>query len=251
MIAPNSEHLLRSWGDEIASKCNRVRNLIGDRHWLSDGKHKEQLILSHLQRYTGAGWRIGSGFVIALAGELVSPELDIHVSSAEVPPLLNDGDVQIIGAEGLAAYFEIKSTLTSSTLDQVLSHQKEVLEVLKGVQSPIWCGAIFFRSELSSKSLNETLVRHFRSMRDESLLDRNRRFCVASLDREISFLEDSDSQGRLHIKNFEVASLSVPLAICDLLDFLAQRPHGLSQETTINQFAEAVDTPTVRIFEVE
>jgi len=40
-MKPNVHSYLCSWSDELVSRANRVRMLIGDAHWLSDGHHKE------------------------------------------------------------------------------------------------------------------------------------------------------------------------------------------------------------------
>ena len=51
MIEQNTPEFLKSWSAEIKSKANRVRDLIGDVHWLSDGNHKETLIRAFIRSY--------------------------------------------------------------------------------------------------------------------------------------------------------------------------------------------------------
>jgi hypothetical protein len=41
-----------------------VRDLIGSKHWLSDGHHKEFLLTALLERHLPAGTIAGRGFVI-------------------------------------------------------------------------------------------------------------------------------------------------------------------------------------------
>jgi hypothetical protein len=54
-IRPNPAGYLKSIADELTVQANRVRDLIGNAHWLSDGHHKEYLLTALLQRHLPSG----------------------------------------------------------------------------------------------------------------------------------------------------------------------------------------------------
>src|SRR4051794_17511886 len=47
-LLPNRQRYLVSLAEELYAQANRVRDLIGDAHWLSDGHHKEYLLIDLL-----------------------------------------------------------------------------------------------------------------------------------------------------------------------------------------------------------
>jgi len=91
MVVPKPRDYLTSLHFELHHQANRVRNLIGDRHWWSDGKHKESLVAGVLARHLPAGYIVETGFVVHPADDsLVSKELDIMVVDyGEDAPLLS------------------------------------------------------------------------------------------------------------------------------------------------------------------
>jgi len=64
---------------ELDDSKNRVRNLIGSRHWLSDGEHKETLLRRLLRSHVPETVNVGSGFVY-LGVDDSSHQLDILIS---------------------------------------------------------------------------------------------------------------------------------------------------------------------------
>jgi hypothetical protein len=243
----NTENLLKSWNAEFQSKCDRVRNLIGSRHWLSDGRHKEEIVADHLRKYLGPAWMIGSGFIVGDSSSSISPELDILIDDPVVsPPLLSDGSVRIVHSEGVAAYFEIKSTLSGEVLSDVLTHQFNVLTTLKSAANPVWCGAVFFQIDGVQKSFLKTLKDHLDSARSAGLLENERSFCYVVIGHHVTFVDISNSHP-LRIKQFPATDLSISLALIDLFDFLSRRPaahsRGFLQEHLLREIE--IGPPTI------
>src|SRR5690606_30617129 len=74
--------LLKSWSHELESTSDRIRLLIGDQHWLSDGKHKEAILSNFLRKYSLENFVFSTGFIVG--HDETSPssgEIDILVSS--------------------------------------------------------------------------------------------------------------------------------------------------------------------------
>ena len=71
---------LSSLAKELSSSSDRVRDLIGNAHWLTDGHHKEHLLRSVLARHLPSGMVAARGFVLDPSSEGVcSTEQDILV----------------------------------------------------------------------------------------------------------------------------------------------------------------------------
>ena len=88
MVQPNRERYLRSLADELSAQSLRVRDLIGDRHWLTDGTHKEFLLAEIIRRHVPGAHIVARGFIISPFGtDACSRELDILIvdTSSEAP----------------------------------------------------------------------------------------------------------------------------------------------------------------------
>ena len=149
-IRSKRSRFLASIANELASQSNRVRDLIGSRHWLSDGHHKEFLLRTLVRRHLPSGTLACRGFVISpVEPELCSNEQDILiVDTTREAPVFYQG--------GLAVCFP--RTLLGTISVKTRSDRKEVLDSIKGLNSvrdvardsadsrAIWCGAYFFEA---------------------------------------------------------------------------------------------------------
>ena len=65
----------RSLTAETDALKDRVRHLIADAHWLTDGEWKESVLRSVLRRHLPAHIGVGRGFIISPAS--VSKQIDV------------------------------------------------------------------------------------------------------------------------------------------------------------------------------
>ncbi len=72
-----------SLGREIDSLKLRVRDLIANRHWQTDGEWKESVLRQVLRRHLPAAAIIGRGFVIS--GDDVTTQLDVLIHDGVNP----------------------------------------------------------------------------------------------------------------------------------------------------------------------
>jgi hypothetical protein len=138
---------LHSLAEELTAQANRVRNLIGPKHWLSDGYHKEALLLSMLTRHLPAGILAGRGFVVSLQdSRLISTEQDILiVDNTKEAPLFNQHDLLIALPHTVIGSISVKTKMSKSTIREALSGLNTVRQVCREVPNfSIWCGAYFF-----------------------------------------------------------------------------------------------------------
>ena len=117
----------RSLSAELDVQANRVRSLIGDAHWLSDGGHKEALVRGFVTRHVPHGTVVGRGFLIRPESPTVcSREQDVLVlNTTNEPPLFNIGGLLVTSSAHAYACLSVKSAFG----------KKEFLDSLDGFLS--------------------------------------------------------------------------------------------------------------------
>jgi hypothetical protein len=105
----------RSLTAEITALKDRIRNFIGDAHWLSDGLWKESVVKAILRRYLRGAAGIGSGFVVTDKGP--TTQIDILVYDLTKPVLFCDGDFVIITADAALGLIEVKTRIQKNEIE--------------------------------------------------------------------------------------------------------------------------------------
>jgi len=157
----------------------RVRNLIGNRHWLSDGTYKERLIKQALREIIPSTLKVGDGFLVYRKdknqeGFDVSRQVDILVYDDRfVAPLFKDGDFIVILAETAIAAIEVKSnwgnsyTKIKDDIDKLQSAHQIYRLAKKDHDPNLFTACIAYSSKKSSNSndrwyYQEKIVQHLR-----------------------------------------------------------------------------------------
>src|SRR5689334_16926955 len=127
-IEPDRTAYFKSLADELLSQANRMRNLIGDKHWLTDGHHKEYLLTTLLERHLPSGMLASRGFVVdPRFTELCSREQDILIVDTSLQgPLFNQGGTVIALPRSVVGAISVKSTLTTKSLEDTIENQNSV-----------------------------------------------------------------------------------------------------------------------------
>lgn len=148
-IRPNPAGYLKSIADELTVQANRVRDLIGNAHWLSDGHHKEYLLTALLQRHLPSGLAIGRGFVVDPSDhQRCSREQDILVvDSTRDAPLFCQGGLLVAFPQAVVAALSVKTRLDLKELRDTWACLRSVREICyaAGHQGP-WTGGLFFEA---------------------------------------------------------------------------------------------------------
>ena len=104
----------------LSRECNalkdRVRHLINDQHWLTDGEWKESVIRQVLRRNLPATVKLSRGFVVSGARE--SHQLDVLVHDASKPVVFQDGDLAFVTPDAVLGVIEVKSRITAYTFEE-------------------------------------------------------------------------------------------------------------------------------------
>ena len=246
---------LESWATEIESRAARVRTLIGDRHWVSDGQHKEFLIREFLTRYLPPPIRVGHGFMRThLPNADCSPEIDVLVTNPSKHPLFFDeGGLQIAPISSVRAAIEVKTTFGLRELTQALQ-RIAYIRLLIHMDRPsndIWLGAVFYRSNrpVSANSALKLIEKCYRNISQNSDLfakcPKNEIHdsivpvptCICLSGQLIAFFRrEQESSCTTQIDIFESKSLSFALAAIDLISAVAEGNEPTALELASSRF---------------
>jgi len=130
-VKPNKGKYLASIANALYSRSTQVRDLIGNAHWLSDGRHKERLLGESLREHLPSGVAVASGFVVSSANpELCSREQDLLiVDTAVEAPLFHQGDLIITFPHTVLAAISVKTRFEKTEVEdsiQVLNTARRV-----------------------------------------------------------------------------------------------------------------------------
>lgn len=137
---PRPLDYLKSLAEELRSRQDRVRNLIGDAHWLTDGHHKESILRDLLRAHAPSAVLFGTGFVLSEGLSDCSREQDIlGVDTWTEMPLLVNGDLIVATHHQVLVAISVKTEFDAGTL-------RDSLRCLLSspAASHCWLGAYFF-----------------------------------------------------------------------------------------------------------
>jgi hypothetical protein len=148
-IRPSPIGYLKSIADELTVQANRVRDLIGRAHWLSDGHHKEYLLTGLLNRHLPSGLAIGRGFVVDPSDhDACSKEQDILVvDAARDAPLFSQGGLLIAFPQAVVAAISVKTRLDRPELIGTWKGLRSLRKVCHAAGHPgPWTAGLFFET---------------------------------------------------------------------------------------------------------
>lgn len=146
-IQSNINAYFQSLTDEVMTKAARVRQLIGGRHWLTDGTHKEAIVSDTLRGFTLERLNVTKGFILGdVASASCSTEQDILLlDKAHDAPLYSVDGVSIALGRSAVAAISVKSEMTRKSLHSALSGLQSAHDAAsKDANEGIATAAIFF-----------------------------------------------------------------------------------------------------------
>lgn len=144
---------------ELQIAKDRVRNLIGERHWQTDGEHKEEIVRSVLRVHLPETLRIGKGFVCFPPSNYHSPasegsssgQIDILITSKHAPTLYKQDDLVFVTADTVRAIIEVKTELKlgngKQSARQVLKKLADEARRIRkrtGTEKKFWVGLFVY-----------------------------------------------------------------------------------------------------------
>jgi len=236
MVRENIPAYFTTWSDEILSRANRVRALIGDRHWLSDGTYKEFLVREFLLRHSPRYLNICRGFIRHLELDAVSPEIDVLISDpTRHVPLFCEGDLQIVSPSSVLATFEVKSTYTSAVLRAALENvaRARAAATWNSGGPTLWSAIVMISGDPSASS-GGIVQDCKRVLADESYWNESRPShwagddshllpsVISVFDQAIVLLDQNEGSRRITLRGFDAKELSAALAFAQLFAYLRE-----------------------------
>lgn len=253
--ASNPSAYLSSWADELRARADRVRQLIGDAHWPSDGHHKEAILHEFLSRYLYAGACVSNGFVRSPAAEQnCSPEIDVLVSdSRRHPPLFSEGSLQIVSPSGVIGHISVKTNFARKELLSAVLNVARTQRTICKYANPrdVWRGIFFFEipenRDLSGllDTVVSALTEGIKTVVDETESPVARRAlvdfvptCICVLDRIVIFIRRAESN-LVTLRLFDLGRLSAAATFSDLFG-VVQKWNGRSERIEIEEMVASL-----------
>jgi len=137
----------KSISNELIAVKDRVRNLIGEKHWGEEGRYKETVLMQVLRNYLPETIKVGTGFVVS-NGEL-STQIDIIVYQNSIRPFFSTGDFVIIEKSGVKGIIEVKTRLNRKGMAYAIKKaQKNGLLI----NEPIFNGIFAYESDFDTNT---------------------------------------------------------------------------------------------------
>jgi hypothetical protein len=260
-LHPDLPAYFATWSAEIASRASRVRLLIGPRHWLSDGTHKEFLVREFLFRHLPTNLIVGRGFIRSLSSDDVSREVDVLIADpARHTPIFNEGGLLVVTPSAAVANIEVKSTYRKDVLRAAAQSAIQVRAVVQrgGSVDRLW-SAILFATSKDSPSLRQIVDDVVAVLQDSKTwehfgaagLPREDRCkllpsVVCILDRCLVLLDCDPPSTRIRVRAFDCGETAAALALAQLFAFVRALMSG---ESHIGELDAVLERLTVIDFQ--
>lgn len=133
----------KSIASEMREVKDRIRNLIGARHWQSDGEHKEAVLRRVLRSHLAQSLEVGRGFVCA--EHATSTQIDILITQRNKPTLFREGETLLVTPDAVACLIEVKTGIDDN-LENVLSKLADNAEMVRESNPACVVGLFVFES---------------------------------------------------------------------------------------------------------
>ena len=226
---------VESLAHELLASADRVRDLIGDKHWLSDGTQKEGLLSTLITRALPSGTQASKGFVLSANDDGVcSKEIDILVlNTSAVGPFFHEHDILMgMPAQALAAV-SVKTRFAKEALRSVFKNLCSIHKVASVDTPPgrTWTSGFFFFDDASDTQPPDP-SRVLRTLRDVLVeqsphagknLDNPRLIGpdLLAVGKDLCIAIDYDAPEAPSIRAFSCKGLAFGAFVASLLDHVA------------------------------
>lgn len=221
---------------------NRVRNLIGSKHWVKEGEYKEAILKNVIKRFLPKNYSIGTGFVIANYGDnsYLTTQIDIIIYDNSYPTLFQEGDFVIVQSQAVRAIVEVKSRINTTTefgriVRKIINNAKVIREsqgtifeinpqgIPEEKPQELFVGLFSYEAINTCSKLYDTLRDIFIKERDRVRTQPFERYIVNNIalskDTLITFTKYTEQDKRLTLYNMQ--GLSYPSFIIGILRSLS------------------------------
>ena len=129
-MQPNARKFQMSITQELDVIKNRVRNLIGSKHWGEEGRFKEAILKNIIKKFLPSNLSVGTGFIIGNNENEISAQSDIIIYDNTKPLMFSEGDFIITTLSNVRGMVEVKSRVTTSSFQNVLKNFEASIDML-------------------------------------------------------------------------------------------------------------------------
>ncbi|KVF31170.1 DUF6602 domain-containing protein [Burkholderia vietnamiensis] len=146
---------LKSISAECQALKNRVRDLIDDHHWGTDGAWKESVLRAMISRTIPTTYSVASGFVIT--EERPSTQIDILIYDNSIPVLYKGGDLVFVPPSACAAIIEVKTSLDAAQFREAATKVADICELIQRYEQgkPLFSGIFAYDGRPTPRRLLE------------------------------------------------------------------------------------------------
>lgn len=124
------DRYFESLSHEVNAIKDRVRYLIADAHWQTDGEWKESVIRQILRRHLPATAVVGRGFVVS--ADAYSHQIDVLIRNSSIPVLFSDGDLSFVTPDAVWGIIEVKSRATHTNIREAAVKLSRDIGIVRG-----------------------------------------------------------------------------------------------------------------------
>lgn len=141
---------------ELLAIKDRVRNLIN--HWGEDGRYKEAVIKTIIQRFLPEKFKIGTGFVVRQTADRgnhqSSNQIDLIIYDTAYPILFKETDFVILTPDSVVGIMEVKANATNQGLADIVRkanlNGKFIFDAKTDKTKPLFNGIFSYESTVNN-----------------------------------------------------------------------------------------------------
>lgn len=216
-----------SLGAELEALKNRIRYIMDDPHWLTDGEWKESVLKNVLRRHVPGTVNIGRGFIFT--PERCSSQIDILIYDNSYPILFKDGDLVFITPDAVCGIIEVKSKVDTNILRKAIPKLSENARLINSKERNCFVG--LFSYEVSD-SISDYWV--LKQLRDCAEGDKRNVITHLSMGKSKFFrfwdIDPGDSRQHNKWHSYQLNNLAPSYFINNVLASISRSSITLNQE---------------------
>jgi len=245
-LAPDPVGYLKSWAEELTSQASRIRQLIGDKHWPSDGRHKELILATFLKRYLPTYLVLGTGFITSQrTNETCSREIDIIINDPSIEPAwLHESGIVITPPAPVLAQLQVKSEFSAKTVSDILEGFGSSASMFS--EGDCWFGGFFYNfDDKTVESVAGTLKTKMGALfAGANPLFLQTPICIGCLSGALFLVDAKNDEGRklriYSLRIFNLGHLSPAVFFAHLLQHLA-KSHGQHKMLELTRYVKTLE----------
>ena len=215
---------------ELLAIKDRVRNLIN--HWGEDGRYKEAVIKTMIQRFLPEKFKIGTGFVVRQTADRgnheSSNQIDLIIYDTAYPILFKETDFVILTPDSVAGIIEVKANATNQGLANIVRRANEngkfIFDAKTDKTKPLFNGIFSYESTVNNvQTVSNAVNVPWTEFNEEN---NRQKYCVnhISLNQHwfYKFWEHEFDEGNHPHYFYEIRQLSFSFFISNLMDWVSE-----------------------------